>query len=386
MTELARRGLLPAGLRDVLPPEADQEASVIQRLMAVCASYGYPSVKPPLVEFEDSLLAGSGAAMGPNMFRVMDPVSQRMLALRADMTLQIARIAATRLKKLPRPLRLSYAGEVLRVKGDELRPERQFGQVGAELIGSDSPAADAEAVLLAAAALEAVNVKSLSVDLSSPRLALAIIAASGLDDEAATRVRAALDRKEQSAVKRLAKAAGPALVELLKASGPADAVLKTLSRLDLPEEAKAEAKRLTEVVGLIRAAAPKLSLTIDPVEMRGFEYHTGLCFTVFARRVRGEIGRGGRYLAGEALAPGNGESSTGFTLYMDSIMRALPEAEAAKRLFLPFGTLPDAARQWRDSGWITVAGLEAGNATAEAKRLGCTHVLANGAPRDINQV
>lgn len=386
MTELARRGLLPAGLRDVLPPEADQEASVIQRLMAVCASYGYRSVKPPLVEFEDSLLAGSGAAMGPNMFRVMDPVSQRMLALRADMTLQIARIAATRLKKLPRPLRLSYAGEVLRVKGDELRPERQFGQVGAELIGSDSPAADAEAVLLAAAALEAVNVKSLSVDLSSPRLALAIIAASGLDDEAATRVRAALDRKEQSAVKRLAKAAGPALVELLKASGPADAVLKTLSRLDLPEEAKAEAKRLTEVVGLIRAAAPKLSLTIDPVEMRGFEYHTGLCFTVFARRVRGEIGRGGRYLAGEALAPGNGESSTGFTLYMDSIMRALPEAEAAKRLFLPFGTLPDAARQWRDSGWITVAGLEAGNATAEAKRLGCTHVLANGAPRDINQV
>ena len=234
MTELARRGLLPAGLRDVLPPEADQEASVIQRLMAVCAAHGYRSVKPPLVEFEDSLLAGSGAAMGPNMFRVMDPVSQRMLALRADMTLQIARIAATRLKKLPRPLRLSYAGEILRVKGDELRPERQFGQVGVELIGSDSPASDAEAVLLAAEALDAVNVRNLSVDLSSPRLAPAIIAAAGLDDEAAGRVRAALDRKEQSAVKRLAKSAGPALIELLKASGPADAVLRTLARLDLP--------------------------------------------------------------------------------------------------------------------------------------------------------
>ncbi len=386
MTELARRGLLPAGLRDVLPPEADQEASVIQRLLAVCAGYGYRAVKPPLVEFEDSLLAGSGAAMGPSMFRVMDPVSQRMLALRADMTLQIARIAATRLKKLPRPLRLSYAGEVLRVKGDELRPERQFGQVGAELIGSDSPAADAEAVLLAAEALEAVNVRNLSVDLSSPRLAPALITAAGLDDEAAGRVRAALDRKEQSAVKRLAKGAGATLVELLKASGPADGVLKTLSRLDLPEEAAAEARRLAEVVGLIRAAAPKLSLTIDPVEMRGFEYHTGLCFTVFARRVRGEIGRGGRYLAGEALAPGNGESSTGFTLYMESIMRALPEAEAAKRLFLPFGTLPGTARTWRESGWITIAGLEAGNPAAEAKRLACTHLLVDGAPRDINQV
>ena len=120
--------------------------------------------------------------------------------------------------------------------------------------------------------------------------------------------------------------------------------------------------------------------------MRGFEYHTGLCFTMFARRVRGEIGRGGRYLAGEALAPGNGESSTGFTLYMDSIMRALPEAEAAKRLFLPLGTPPAAAKTWRDSGWITVAGLEPGNAAAEAKRLACTHVLFDGAPRDINQV
>jgi len=370
----------------VLPPEADQEASVIQRLMAVCAAHGYRSVKPPLVEFEDSLLAGSGAAMGPNMFRVMDPVSQRMLALRADMTLQIARIAATRLKKLPRPLRLSYAGEILRVKGDELRPERQFGQVGVELIGSDSPASDAEAVLLAAEALDAVNVLNLSVDLSSPRLAPAIIAAAGLDDEAAGRVRAALDRKEQSAVKRLAKSAGPALIELLKASGPADAVLRTLARLDLPEEAASEARRLAEVVALVRAAAPRFSLTIDPVEMRGFEYHTGLCFTMFARRVRGEIGRGGRYLAGEALAPGNGESSTGFTLYMDSIMRALPEAEAAKRLFLPLGTPPAAAKTWRDSGWITVAGLEPGNAAAEAKRLACTHVLFDGAPRDINQV
>src|SRR4030095_6786786 len=115
---------------------------------------GYRAVKPPLVEFEDSLLAGSGAPMGSNMFRVMDPVSQRMLGLRPEMTRQSARIAATRLKKLPRPLRLSYAGEVLRVKGDELRPERQFGQVGAELVGSEAAAADAEVVLLSVEALE----------------------------------------------------------------------------------------------------------------------------------------------------------------------------------------------------------------------------------------
>src|SRR5258708_20209415 len=93
--------------------------------------------------------------MGPSTFRLMDPVSQRMLGLRADMTLQIARIAATRLRRLPRPLRLSYAGQVLRVKGDEIRPERQVGQGGAELIDAQSPAADVEAGLPAAAAVQA---------------------------------------------------------------------------------------------------------------------------------------------------------------------------------------------------------------------------------------
>ena len=108
------------------------------------ASHGYERVKPPLVEFEENLLSGAGAAMAQDTFRLMDPISQRMIGLRADMTPQVARIAATRLANAPRPLRLCYAGQVLRVKGSELRPERQVGQVGAELIGADAAAADVE--------------------------------------------------------------------------------------------------------------------------------------------------------------------------------------------------------------------------------------------------
>src|SRR5690606_35936945 len=104
-------------------------------------------VKPPLIEFEDGLLSGPGAAVAADTFRLMDPVSQRMMAIRADMTLQVARIAATRLRNQPRPLRLSYAGQVLRVAGTQLRPERQFGQAGVELIGAACPAADAEVAL-----------------------------------------------------------------------------------------------------------------------------------------------------------------------------------------------------------------------------------------------
>src|SRR5258708_3990402 len=383
MTELARRALLPAGLRDVLPPEADHEADVVNRLMAVCTARGYARVRPPLVEFEDSLLAGSGAAMGPSTFRLMDPVSQRMLGLRADMTLQIARIAATRLRRLPRPLRLSYAGQVLRVKGDEIRPERQVGPVGAELIGAQSAAADVEAVLRAAEALEAVGIPHITVDLSSPRLVPAVIASADLEDASARKLREALDRKDQAAVKRVGRGIGQLLMDLLKATGPAARALQALSRLDLPADAAAEALRLSEIVGRLQFARPELNLTVDPVELRGFEYHTGICFTLFARRVRGELGRGGRYLAGESLMAGQGEPATGFTLFMDTVLSALPEPAPPRRLFLPFGTTPAEARKWRQEGWITVEGLDAAEAVAEAKRLECSHVLVNGAPRDV---
>src|SRR6266852_6697254 len=165
MNEPLHPALLPLGLRDLLPPDAAAEALVVGRMMAVLESHGYQRVKPPLVEFEDSLLSGPGAAMAKRSFRLMDPVSQRMLAVRADMTLQVARIAATRLSRQARPLRLSYAGQVLRVKGSNLRPERQVGQAGVELIGSDSARADAEVILLAAEALSALDVRHLSIDL-----------------------------------------------------------------------------------------------------------------------------------------------------------------------------------------------------------------------------
>ena len=141
MTTKGEKALLPAGLGDGRPPAAAQEAWATELLIATFAARGYARVKPPLIEFEETLLAGAGSDLGPQTFRLMDPVSQRMMGLRADMTPQVARIAATRLAKEPRPLRLCYAGQVLRVKGSQLRPERQFAQVGAELIGNAAEAA-----------------------------------------------------------------------------------------------------------------------------------------------------------------------------------------------------------------------------------------------------
>ena len=106
MSSSGERFLLSAGLSDGLPPDAGFEAATIERLIGCFAAWGYDRVKPPLIEFEDSLLSGPGEAMAADTFRLMDPVSQRMMGLRADITPQVGRIAASRLRNMPRPVRL----------------------------------------------------------------------------------------------------------------------------------------------------------------------------------------------------------------------------------------------------------------------------------------
>jgi ATP phosphoribosyltransferase regulatory subunit len=377
------KALLPAGLEDVLPPYAAREAAVVERLVACFSAHGYQRVKPPLLEFEETLLAGAGLAgagvtLRQQTFRLMDPVSQRMMGLRADMTPQVARIAATRLRKAARPLRLCYGGQILRVKGSQLRSERQFGQVGVELIGAGQDAADAEVVLLAAEALNAIGVAHLSIDLNLPPLVGALAAGFGLDAAQSDALRQALDRKDSAAVAQAAGDHAPLFTALLRAAGPADAALGALGKLSLPKAAKSDVARLRRVVGLIRDAAPDLTLTIDPVEHRGFEYQTGISFIVFARDVRGELGRGGRYTT--EMPEDDPESSTGFTLYMDTVQRALPEPEAPRILYIPAGHPPaDRGRAWRAQGWVTLAGLSKEvDIESAARRLGCSHALING--------
>jgi ATP phosphoribosyltransferase regulatory subunit len=370
--------LLPNGLHDVLPPEAAHEAAAIERLMRELAGNGYERVKPPLLEFEASLFSGSGEAMADHSFRLMDPVSQRMLAVRADITPQIARIARSRLSHAARPLRLCYAGQVLRVKGSQLRPERQFAQVGAELIGALEPEADAEVILLATQAAEVVGIKRPTVDLCLPTMVKAVCDAFGVKGEAVPGLRDALDRKDAAAVKAIGGPAAALLEKLMQASGPADRALKALDGVSLPEAAERERTRLRDTMALIRKAKPDLTATVDLVEHRGFEYQTGLSFTLFARGVQGEIGSGGRYRAG------GHEPATGFTLYMDTVLGAVPAPVAPKRLYLPHGTAWGAAEALRKDGWVTVGGLtQVADADAEARRLRCGFVLENGAARAL---
>lgn len=380
MNDAPHPALLPTGMHDLLPPEAEVEAQVVAQLMKTLAAHGYERVKPPLVEFEETLLSGAGAAMAAATFRMMDPASHRMIGVRADMTPQIARIAASRLCDAPRPLRLSYAGQVLRVTGSEIRPERQVGQVGAELIGAAGVAADVEAIAVASEALASLGVPHLSVDITLPTLVPAIAEACGIVGARAAALRAALDHKDAAAVAMVAGDTGKVLERLLAAAGPAAAALAAIDRLELPARARTERVRLGAVLDGLAAAAPELKVTVDPVENRGFEYHTGISFTFFAATPGpiGELGRGGRYDAGD---PAAAEPATGFTLYTDTILQTLPPAVSARRILLPFAAARARGDALREAGWVTVAALEpAGDWRAEARRLGCSHVLDQDTP------
>ena len=163
-------GLLPVGLRDRLPPQAEAASRLLHRVIVAIGRHGYDRVAPPLAEFEDGLVGRLKSARAQDLLRFVDPVSQRTLALRPDITAQVGRIAATRMATAPRPLRLAYGGPVLKLRATQLRPERELIQAGAELIGSDSVAAAIELLDVAIEALETAGVRDITVDLTLPDL------------------------------------------------------------------------------------------------------------------------------------------------------------------------------------------------------------------------
>ena len=376
---LQKKALLPAGLEDLLPPTADQEEALVRRLSDHFAKYGYQRVKPPLLEFESGLLEGIGAAVAEQTFRLMDPVSQRMMGLRADITPQVARLAATRLRDAPRPLRLAYSGEVLRVKGGQLRPRRQFRAVGVELIGAAKAVmADAEVILLAAESILELGIKDLSIDINVPSMADTICKELLVPAEMSKQLLAAINRKDAARITEIASDASEFLAGLLGAAGPAVSGLSRMDMMDLPGRAALLNQRLSEVVNLVLEEAPDLKVTIDPADSRGFEYHTGISFSLFVRNARSELGTGGRYLAG------GDEPATGFTLFTDIIMDTITHPLPAQRIYVPFGVPVENRKRLQELGWVTVNGLiPEDNPTVEADRLECSHVWLDSQIREL---
>lgn len=374
--------LLPAGFYDVLSPDAESEAASTQTLLSVFAENGYQRAQPPIMEFEETLLSGPGATLNRMTFRVMDPNSQRMLACRSDHTLQIGRIAATRLSTAPRPLRLSYAGPILRLAGLEQSHARQVTQVGAEIIGSLDAEADAEVILLAMESLSRIGVASVALDITMPTLIPSICEAFHVEGSARQKLQHALDRKDEALVQGLSKTAGlekacALALGLLRASGDAAKALDALNAMDLPEKAALDRTRLQRVYDLLPKEL-RSTMTVDLVEYRGFEYQTGLSFALFSKTIRAELGRGGRYRTA------TNEPATGFTFYAESLMPVLPRAKSRPRILVPFETTSVQAAALVKDGYVVLRNLTNGNdLISEAKRQSCHAILENNKPKMV---
>lgn len=379
-------GLLPNGMMDMLPPYAGIESEAIRKLLDVFSGFGYREVKPPIAEFEESLLGdGVSSALVHNTFRLMDPVSHRMMGIRSDTTMQIARIAASRLNDVPRPLRLSYAADVLRVKSSQLRPERQFVQVGCELIGPDHIEASAEIALLAVLSLHRIGVRYITIDFNIPELVSLVV---GVQKEAMAGV---IERRERDALKGFG-VTGKLIQGLMDAAGESRSSIKALKKLSLPPKAKQSIQRVESVVEMVRCGLQSygiekdVAITIDPIESRGFEYQTGPSFTLFAKSTKaGELGRGGHYSAAFAIDQDrlHRETANGFTLYMDSILSILPAVDPPHCVWVPVDTSWHEMRELQENGWRVVRGESLKADAAYLRASSVSHVFKNGKIKKI---
>ena len=363
-------GLLPAGLGDILYPKAELQAKTIENLIDVFSKFGYSRVKPPLVEYEDTLVSnGLGQVLKDSTFRIMDPLSQKMMALRSDVTAQISRIASTRLSHLPRPLRLSYSGDVLRVKGDNFNMERQKTQVGAELIGSESKFADAEIILVCLKALKSVGVESITVDLNFPSLRKYLL--QNVSKSLKKDINQAIDIKDIQYLKSLKFDNLDIIIEFMESSGDHLNAIKYLKNIKLDQYLSNIRDYFLEVLDLIYQNDDNAKLSIDLLENRGFKYHTGLTFTVFSEYFKGEIAKGGRYKTSTK------ETAAGCTIYTEKLNFKSNQVNDDQLVYIPYFSMND-AEFIIQKGYKVVFGSDLNtNIEKEAFDLKCGYIWKN---------
>ncbi len=310
--------LLPSGFYDLIPPHAATRRRVVNSLLDTYANAGYLEVEPPLMEFEDSLLEGQDDAMSRRAFRVLDPLTQKIMAVRPDITLQISRMVNARLIGDNLPLKLCYHGEVLRVRGEGAFGARQLTQAGVELLGAYDYRADCETIALAAQSLKAAGFKDITIDLNLPSLPRKILA--GVDEKIVEITLEALSCKDYGFISRQNLNCRDILLALLESAGPLPYALQRLQALPLPVQERDNLRTLEQTYIALQKMHPDLNLSLDVTENHGFAYHTGIAYGIYIRNLSGEIGSGGRYNLDwhDKQVP-----ATGFTLYVNPLLKAM---------------------------------------------------------------
>ncbi len=311
-----RKWVLPEHVDDILPAEAERIEDLRRRLLDHFRDHGYRLVQPPLIEHLESLLTGTGHDLELQTFKLVDPLSGRLLGVRADITPQVARIDAHLLNE-PGVTRLCYAGSVLRTIASGVAQSREVLQIGAELYGDPDIGADKEVLRLLLSSFEAANVRALHLDLGHVGVYRALahgarIAGNDSDTELFTAMRT----KDSSAVAeltaKLPAAWRNAFLILPTLYGPAEDVLAA-ARARLPDTPSI-AGALSALATLAAAARDSVeAVHIDLADLRGYHYQNGVSFSVFTAGEPNAIGRGERY-DGIGKAFGRARPATGFTL------------------------------------------------------------------------
>jgi ATP phosphoribosyltransferase regulatory subunit len=291
---------LPKGARLYLPDEAAHKRVVEQRLFGVFRRWGYREVVTPAYEYFDVLSQGTDHDLQERMFKMVDRESGRLLALRADVTPQIARIVATRMRDEPKPLRLAYVTNVFRYDEPHVGRYRELYQAGVELVGLPNPEGDAEMIAMSVEGLRSLGLTEFQIDVGQAEFFRGVVEDLGVDETSAHELRSALSRKDQSALERLvAELRAPAAVtELLLALptlyGRGD-VLDRAERMVKSSRSEAALANLAEVYRLLRAYGLADSVLLDLGEVRGFDYYSGVHFEAYVSGLGAPLVGGGRY-------------------------------------------------------------------------------------------
>jgi ATP phosphoribosyltransferase regulatory subunit len=320
-----RNWLLPEHVEDVLPAEAEALERLRRQLVDHLMAQGYRLVQPPLIEHLESLLTGSARDLDLQTFKIVDPLSGRLLGVRADITPQVARIDA-HLLNTAGVNRLCYSGSVLRATPAPPGMTREVVQVGAELFGEPSIGGDREAIGLMLSSLGSVGLAGLHLDLGHVGVYRALASGAGITaGEEENDLFEAMRAKDLPGVHEVTSNLPAAWRDALRALpalyGPAQEVLPA-ARSTLPD-VPAIANALTALEALATAFAPQVeALHIDLADLRGYHYHNGPLFSAFTTGERNAIGNGGRY-DGVGKAFGRARPATGFTLDLRQLFDVL---------------------------------------------------------------
>jgi ATP phosphoribosyltransferase regulatory subunit len=378
---ITNRWLLPEGVEEILPPKAIQLEHMRRSIIDLLSTWGYEFVIPPMIEYLESLLTGTGEDLDLKTFKITDQLSGRLMGIRADMTPQVARIDAHLLKR-DTPTRLCYYGSVLHTRPGKSGETRSPLQLGAELYGHAGVASDIEIVKLMLATLKHVGIAQTYMDIGHIGVFRALSAESSLNDEQRAAVFEALQRKAKDELKAFYKEwnvtdkASKALLDLVNLNGDvsvldeAEKILKNVSSEVI--------KYIEEVKTLADAIKDQsdVKINIDLAELRGYHYHTGMVYTAFVPGHGEGVAFGGRYDdIGKAF--GRARPATGFSLDVKSLLKYQnSEASKAKRIFAPASDEPSLQNkidELRASGNIVIQELSGQQASAE--ELNCQQQL-----------